>query len=182
MVLTYRRLLHPLEEAMHDLLEEETTARLTKERGVASSGLPFTLNVAATVVKAVGFLDGEDLVDVVEMVNAADLGTAMKVSAPIANWQLYNRYMQKAEMCSGGRKQRWADLFPVRGPGTRRSRLHLLQMCNGVVESKESHNYTRSRYIWRLRSLLTNCLRSCCCCHHRCSKVGHSCWSITPHV
>ena len=50
------------------------------------------------------------------------------------------------------------------------------------MEIKESHCYSSPRYDHRLQSLLTNCLYSCC---DRCrcgSKVGHSFWSVTPHV
>jgi hypothetical protein len=52
-------------------------------------GLLFSLNVAATVAEAeavglVDLLDAENAVDEVDTVEAADLQTATKVSAPIA--------------------------------------------------------------------------------------------------
>jgi len=75
---------------MHDLLEEETTASLTKELGDASSGAALSLNVAATGAEAMGMLDvvdavdAEDAVDIVDMVEAVEPEAATKVSAPIA--------------------------------------------------------------------------------------------------
>jgi len=64
---------------MHDLLEEETRASLTKELGDASRGTPFSPKVAATVAVAV-----VDTVDAVDTVEAVEPETVMIVSAPIA--------------------------------------------------------------------------------------------------
>jgi len=50
-------------------------------------GQPFSLNVAATVAKAVGVVDAEDVVDADDTVDteeAVEPETATKVSAPIA--------------------------------------------------------------------------------------------------
>jgi hypothetical protein len=74
MVLKHRRPLPTPEEAMHDLLEEETTASLTKELGDASTG---AMGVVDVMVPA----DAEDAVDTMK---AVEPETAMKLSAPIA--------------------------------------------------------------------------------------------------
>jgi hypothetical protein len=76
MVLKHRKPLPTPEEAMHDLLEEETTASLTTALGDASTGAALSLNVAATVAVAV--------VTAVDTVEAVEPETATRVSAPIA--------------------------------------------------------------------------------------------------
>jgi len=87
MVVKHRRPLPTPEEAMHDLLEEETTASLTKEPGDASTGAAFSLNVAANVAKAeavgmVDMVDTEDAVDTADTVEAVEPETATKVNVP----------------------------------------------------------------------------------------------------
>jgi len=74
-------------------------------------------------------------------------------------------------------EQWWAHLLPVRAPRPHQSRLRLLQPYNGTVESEERNYFSSSPYDRRLRSLPTNCL-----CSRRGSEVGHSFWSVTPHV
>jgi len=84
MVLKHRWPLPTPEEAMHDLLENETTACRTRELEMHPRGPPFSLNVATSVAEAVGVVDAEHAVDAVDTVEAVELESATQVSAPIA--------------------------------------------------------------------------------------------------
>jgi len=91
MVLKHTRPLSTPEEAMHVLLEEETTASITKELGDASMWAAHFSQVATTGAEAnalgKGVVDAEDAVDAVNAVNTVetvDPETVTKVSSPIA--------------------------------------------------------------------------------------------------
>jgi len=81
--------------------------------------------------------------------------------------------MQKTETRSAVRKQRnkwWAHFLPVWAAKPYQSQCCHIEMCQGVVESKDSHRYSSSHYSRRLQSPLTTCF----CSHHwrcHCSEL-----------
>ena len=111
-ILKHRRLIHTPKEAMHDLLEEETTASLTKELEDASTGAALFSQCGGSVSRGWGWGHGRGGCG--ERSGRSWHGGSSGPGDSHASkctyckhWQPYYRCMEKAETRSGGRKQWW---------------------------------------------------------------------------
>jgi len=111
MVLMHRSPLPTPEKAMHNLLEEETTASLNKDLRYTSTGAALTHNMAATMAKVVGVVVvvAEDAVDVVNTVETVDWETATTVSALIA--KLTAILQMHAESANAPRREETTEIM-----------------------------------------------------------------------
>jgi len=178
MVLKHRRPLPTPDEAMHDLLEEETTASLTQELGDASTG-------AALFTQRGGYRGrgrcgrggrgghgghgGHSGYGGSSRTGDSHESKCTYCKSDSDTTDAYRKRKRAQEGGNNGANDE-RIFFPAQAPRSCQSRLRLLQTYKGGVESEESHYYSSPRYDRRLRSLLTNRL---CSRRRPGSEVGH---------
>ena len=178
MVLKHRRALPTPEETMHDLLEEATTASLTKELGDASTGVALFSRRGGYHGRGRGRGGHGGHGGHGGRSGTRDSHESKCTHCKIDRHTTDACRKRKRAQEGGNKDERICCQCGLPGH-VKVNQLRLLQTYKGVVESEKDHCYSSSRYDRRLRSILTNRLSS----RRRCgSEVGHSFPSVTRHV